>query len=85
MIIDALKRKYSLPELCKKLDLPRSSYYYQKTAMDAEDKYLEIRKRIVQLFRINRKVFGYRKIHMLLHKEGITVSEKVIRRIMKQE
>ena len=85
VIIDALKSKYSLPELCKKLDLPRSSYYYQKTVMRAEDKYLEIRKRIVQLFHMNRNVFGYRKIHMLLHNEGITVSEKVIRRIMKQE
>lgn len=61
VIIDALKSKYSLPDLCKKLDLPRSSYYYQETAMRAEDKYLEIRKRIVQLFHMNRNIFGYRK------------------------
>ena len=85
VIIDALKSKYSLPELCKKLDLARSSYYYQETAMRAKDKYLETRKRIVQLFHMNRNTFGYRKIHMLLHNEGIIVSEKVIRRIMRQE
>lgn len=53
--------------------------------MRAEDKYLEIRKQIVQLFRMNRNAFGYRKIHMLLHNEGIIVSEKVIRRIIRQE
>ena len=85
MIIDALKSKYSLPDLCKKLDLSLSSYYYQETAMRAEDKYLEIRKRIVQLFHIYRNTFGYRKIHMLLHNECIIVSEKVVRRIMRQE
>lgn len=85
MIIDALKSKYSLPDLCKKLSIPRSSYYYQETVMCAEDKYLEIRKRIVQLFHMNRNTFGYRKIHMLLHNEGIIVSEKVVRRIMRQE
>ena len=85
VIIDALKSKYSLPDLCKKLDFARSSYYYQKTVMHAEDKYLEIRKRIVQLFHMNMNVFGYRKIHMLLHNEGIINSEKVVRRIMSQE
>ena len=30
VIIDALKSKYSLPDLCKKLSLPRSSYYARK-------------------------------------------------------
>lgn len=53
--------------------------------MRAEDKYLEIRKRIVQLFHINRNIFAYRKVHMLLHNEGIIVSEKVIRCTMKRE
>lgn len=30
VIIDALKNKYSLPDLLKKLNLAKSSYYYQK-------------------------------------------------------
>ena len=53
--------------------------------MRAEDKYLEIRKWIVQLFHMNRNTFGYRKIHMLLHSEGIIVFENVVCRIMRQE
>lgn len=85
VIIDALKNKYSLPALCKKLDLAKSSYYYQEKAIHAEDKYLELRKRIIQLFHDNRNAFGYRRIHILLRKIGIIVSEKVVRRIMKQE
>ena len=85
VIIDALKNKYSLPMLCKKLGLAKSSYYYQEKVIHAEDKYFELRKKIVQLFHENRDVFGYRKIHTLLHRLGMIVSEKVVRRIMKQE
>lgn len=85
VIIDALKNKYSLPILCVKLNLAKSSYYYQEKAIHTEDKYLELRKKIIQLFHNNRDIFGYRKIHMLLRNEGTIVSEKVVRRIMKQE
>ena len=85
VIIDALKTKYSLPVLFKKLNLPKSSYYYQEKVIRAEDKYQSLRKRIIELFHENRDIFGYRKIHMLLRREGKKVSEKVVRRIMKQE
>lgn len=85
VIIDALKDKYSLPKLCQKLNLAKSSYYYQEKSLHADDKYLALREKVKQLFHDNRDIFGYRKIHLLLRKEGIVVSEKVIRRIMKQD
>ena len=85
VIIGALKDKYSLPKLCAKLAISRSSYYYQETALQAEDKYHEIRDKIILLFHDNRGIYGYRKIHRLLKHEGITVSEKIVRRIMKEE
>lgn len=85
VIIGALKNKYSLPTLCRKLNLAKSSYYYQEKAIHAEDKYFNLRQKIIQLFHDNRDIFGYRKIHMLLRKEGTIVSEKIVRRIMKEE
>jgi transposase InsO family protein len=85
VIIDALKSKHSLPNLCRKLELSKSSYYYQEKVMHAKDKYHELRKQIFELFHNNRDVFGYRRIHILLQNEGTIVSEKVVRRIMKQE
>ena len=39
VIIDALKNKYSLPDLLKRLELPKSSYYYQEASMKKPDKY----------------------------------------------
>lgn len=85
VIIDALKNKYSLPKLCKKLDLAKSSYYYQESVLRAVDKYTNLRIRITKLFCDNRSIYGYRRIHTLLHNEGTIVSEKVVRRIMKEE
>lgn len=85
VIIDALKNRYSLPNLCKKLNLAKSSYYYQERVLRAEDKYLELRTKVIQLFHDNRDTFGYRKIHLLLRKEGTIISEKIVRRIMKEE
>ena len=75
VIIDALKNKYSLPDFLKKLNLAKSSYYYQEKTIYAEDKYSDLRKRIIQLFHENRDIFGYRRIHMLLHREGVKVSD----------
>ena len=85
VIIDALKNKYSLPKLCRKLCISRSSYYYQEKAIHAEDKYHDIRTKICELFRNNYDAFGYRKIYALLKREGTTLSEKVVRRIMREE
>lgn len=39
VIIDALKIKYSLPRLLKKLNLSKSSYYYQENVLSQPDKY----------------------------------------------
>lgn len=85
VIIDALKNKYSLPKLCSRLAISKSSYYYQESVLKTSDKYAAIRQHIRYLFYKNRRTFGYRKIYLLLKNENITLSEKVIRRIMKEE
>ena len=84
-MIDALKSKYPLPELLKRLGLSKSSYYYQEAVKKQIDKYRDIRNRIQQLFCENKQRYGYRRIYGLLKREGRIVSEKVIRRIMREE
>lgn len=85
VMIDALKSKYPLPDLLKRLGLSKSSYYYQEAAQKQPDKYSDIRTRIRQLFWENKQRYGYRRIYGLLKREGCTVSEKVVRRIMREE
>ena len=85
VVIDAMKDKYSLPQLLKLLQISKSSFYYQKKAMKKPDKYYELRIKIIQFFKENRNCYGYRRIHSELKKTGIAVSEKIVRRIMKAE
>lgn len=80
-----MKNKYSLPLLLGKLDLAKSCYYYQENVLSKPDKYAKLRKRIKEMFKQNKEIYGYRRIYGLLVKEDCTVSEKVVRRIMKQE
>lgn len=85
VIIDALKNKYPLPLLRKKLNISKSSYYYQTHSMSQPDKYSVLRIKIKEIFCKNKKRYGYRRIHALLKRENITISEKIVRRIMNEE
>lgn len=85
MVIDALNNKYSLPILLKRLEFSKSSYYYQKAAMQRPDKYEEIRSRVQILFYENKQRYGYRRIYGLLKREDIIILEKIIRRIMRED
>ena len=82
-IVDVLKKKYSLPELLESVQLAKSSYYYIK--QNKRDKYGQVRIRIREIFNENQSRYGYRRIHAVLSKEKVVISEKVVRRIMKEE
>ena len=84
VVIDALQNKYKLIELLHFLQLPKSSYFYQKSLLGKEDKYAELIKNITDIFNENYKAYGYRRIYLALKDKGIDVSEKVIRNIMKK-
>ena len=58
VIIGALKNKYSLPVLLNKLDMARSSYFYQIKVISGNDKYHELRDRVRKLFEGNKECFG---------------------------
>ena len=55
--------------------------------MKSPDKYAALRNQIREIFYNNKERYGYRRIWTLLTtgEEAITISEKVVRRIMKEE
>ena len=85
VVIDAMKNRYPLPNLLRLLNMAKNSYYCHETAIKQPDKYSHIRKKIIELFNENRKCYGYRRIHQELKRLGITISEKIVRDIMKAE
>ena len=85
VIVDAKSKKYSLPTMLKKLSLPKSSYYYCRQASQRTDKYIPVRNTIAAIFSNNYQCYGYRRIKAALRKTGVVISEKVVRRLMKEK
>ena len=85
LIISALKKKYSILSLLKHLSMSKSSYYYVEQTNKKEDKYKTVRTLLIEIFSKNHECYGYRRLHTALKKMGHFLSEKVIRRLMKEE
>ena len=84
-LIDALRPTYPLPDLLREIDLARSSYFYHRARLEAVDKYVEVRRAMADIFERNYRCYGYRRMHASLTKQAVTISEKVVRRLMKQD
>ncbi|WP_095121570.1 IS3 family transposase [Streptococcus acidominimus] len=80
-IITANKDKYSISAMCQCLNIPRSSYYYKAVVPVSEAQLEEMVKRI---FLDSKSRYGARKIKKCLEAQGITLSRRRIRRIMKR-
>ena len=66
--------------------MAKSSYAYQKKIMlDKNNRLEDIRFKICTLFQEVKERYGYRRIHQELKKQGYRISEKIVRRIMKEE
>lgn len=78
-MIKANAHKYSVSAMCKVLNIPRSSYYYEAKQKPQEDNLaVEIR----EIFRQSRNNYGTRKIKVELFKKDLVVSRRRIGRIM---
>lgn len=85
LLVDALKELYALPELLAQLDLARSSYFYHRARVKVADKYLAVRQTLTDIFELNHRCYGYRRLQASLTRQCVTISEKVVQRLMKQE
>ena len=85
IVIDAEKKDYSLHELLVAMKISKSSYFYQESAFKKPDKYTAVRKTLASIFNDNYQCYGYRRLYSEVRKQGLCLSEKVIRRLMKEE
>jgi transposase InsO family protein/transposase-like protein len=85
MLIDALRLTYALSDLLAALGLARSSYFYHRARIRFGDKYVEVRGMLADIFERNRRCYGYRRMLAALRRSRVCISEKVVRRLMKQE
>ena len=85
LLVDALRQTHALPDLLTRLSLARSSYFYHRARLWVADKYGEVRRTIADMFERNHRCYGYRRIHASLSRQHVSISEKVVQRLMKQE
>ncbi|MFP3588645.1 IS3 family transposase, partial [Paraburkholderia sp. SIMBA_055] len=84
-LVDALKQTYALPELLAALGLARSSYFYHRARLLVADRHAGARRVIADIFELNHRCDGYRRIRAALIRQRVFISEKVVRRLMRQE
>lgn len=66
------------------LKISKSSYEYHRCRL-RHDKYADLKNEVRTLFDASSSTFGYRRIWAALKRKGVRVSEKVVRRIMREE
>ena len=76
-------RGYKIRELLKIAGLKRSTYY-EIINKKEEDKYREIKERILKIYEENNGLYGYRRIKKTLEKEEIKISKKLVLKLMKE-
>ncbi|WP_141769930.1 IS3 family transposase [Bacillus massilinigeriensis] len=81
-VIKNNQHKYSISALCKVLQIPRSTFYYEAKERKSED---DVTSAIVEIFQNSRQNYGTRKIKVELKKLGHQVSRRRIGRIMKDQ
>lgn len=69
--------------MCKLLQVPRSTFYYEAKKRDHQDE--EITKLIIKIYKDSRRIYGQRKIKEELKHLGFIVSRRRIGRIMKEQ
>ena len=72
-----------LREITRFLGISRSSYAYHRARLGS-DKYAALRDEVEALFRSMGGGRGYRAVHAELRRRGTRVSEKVVRRLMRE-
>lgn len=64
--------------------MARATFYYHLKQLHLPDKHAEIRSKITHVFHLNKGRYGYRRITMKLHNQGITINHKTVARLMRE-
>ena len=84
-IVKHLEGRFPVKMLLVSVGLKASSYYYCCAVLDRPDRYARLRVHIREVAGESRNTYGSMRIWVALRRKGIIVSEKVVRRIMKEE
>jgi putative transposase len=81
-LADDLIARYraGIRQFCAALQLPRSVYFFRSTARDSS----QLKARISEIA-ATRVPYGYRRVHVLLRREGFTDNHKRVYRLYREQ
>ena len=79
-----LRHQYPLAGLLKAAGMERSTFYYQRKALQVSDKYAEVKARIRAIYDQHKGRYGYRRITAMLKQQGSLINHKTVQRLMDQ-
>lgn len=79
-----LRHKYDLAILLRCLKMARSSFYYY-AKQSPRDQYAEIKAMIYRIYHRHKGRLGYRRITVLLRKQGVIINHKTVLKLMKMQ
>ena len=74
----------SIRQVCQSMGLPRSSFYHAAAATPSHHEDIRLGGLIEEIFKRNRRRYGYRRICQELSDQAIVCAPSRLRRIMKQ-
>lgn len=77
-----LRPTHRLSVLLKVAGVARSSFYYQAKALQAVDKYVELKAQIKAIYRRHQGRYGYRRITTAIRLSGRAVNHKTVQNLM---
>jgi transposase InsO family protein len=81
--VQELRQKYPVTSLLTVAGLASSTFYYQRKAQQAVDKYAQLKNLIRDVFQHHGGNYGYRRVaDEIRHKHGLVVNYKTMRRLM---
>jgi transposase InsO family protein len=78
----SLLPRFPLSGLLTLAGLARSTFYYQRSALQIPDKHTELKEQIQSVYEQEKGLYGYRRITAVLRQLGIVVNHKVVQRLM---
>ena len=82
IVVSELRQMFPLKDLLKIACLSRSTYYYQRSKKDKDEKNKDLMQLIAEIFHEHKDRYGFRRITLALHNKGVLVNKKKVRRLM---
>lgn len=84
-VVTELRQKHELSLLLEISGVKSSTYYYNISKIDKDEKNRELISRIEEIFAEHKGMYGYRRITKQLKNEGWKVNHKKVQRLMKKQ